>query len=130
MILAMRCYLFFEGTNMRTNYVQVASQLFWTLTVGDKPVFQAQCWYFPTGGGIWAGGSATTGAFSLGDPTQEAIMKLAKPIPVPVRQNFAVSADFFTVGSTNALTILNSGATEDQKVIAFVIDGLQTRDVQ
>jgi len=44
--------------------------------------------------------------------------------------NFSVTADFYTVGGTNALTLLNSGGTEDQKVIAFVIDGLQTRDVQ
>lgn len=49
---------------------------------------------------------------------------------VPVRQNFNVAADFYTVGSTNALTNLNTGATDDQKVIMFVIDGLQTRDVQ
>ena len=49
---------------------------------------------------------------------------------VPVRQNFAVEAQFFTVGTTNVLTNLNAGAADDQKVIMFVIDGLQTRDVQ
>lgn len=43
---------------------------------------------------------------------------------VPVRQNFNVAADWFVVGSTNALTTINSGATDDQKVIMFVIDGL------
>jgi hypothetical protein len=128
-ILALRAYLYFNGTNRRANYLHVASQLYFTLTVGDKPAFQAPCWYYPAGGGIW-GFDATTSIFSNGDPTQEAILKLARPIMVPVRQNFSVEAQFFTVGSTNALTGLNTGATDDEKVIMFVIDGLQTRDVQ
>lgn len=42
-ILAMRCCLFFDGTNRRTLYQQVASQLFCTLVLGDKPAFQAPC---------------------------------------------------------------------------------------
>jgi len=128
-ILALRCWLYFNGTNRRNNYLRVASQLYFTLTVGDKPAFQAPCWYYPAGGGVW-GFDATTSIFNLGEPTQEAILKLARPIMVPVRQNFAVEAQFFTVGTTNALTILNTGATDDEKVIMFVIDGLQTRDVQ
>jgi hypothetical protein len=78
---------------------------------------------------VW-GYDATDAIYNLGEPTQEAILKLARPIMLPVRQNFNVEAQFFTVGSTNALTILNSGATDDEKVIMFVIDGLQTRDVQ
>ena len=78
---------------------------------------------------MW-GFDATTSIFNLGDPTHESILKLARPIMVPVRQNFAVEAQFFTVGSVNALTLLNTGATDDEKVIMFVIDGLQTRDVQ
>lgn len=128
-ILALRAYLYFNGTNRRNNYLRVSSQLYFTLTVGDKPAFQAPCWYYPAGGGIW-GLDATTSVLSNGDPTQEAILKLARPIMVPVRQNFAVEAQFFTVGSTNALTGLNVGATDDEKIIMFVIDGLQTRDVQ
>ena len=57
-------------------------------------------------------------------------MKLARPIVVPVRQNFNVNAEFFAVGSQNALDLLNGGDEADQKVITFMIDGLQTRDVQ
>lgn len=128
-ILALRAYLYFDGTNRRTNYMQVSSQLYWTLNVGDKPMFQAPCWYYPTGGGIY-GFDATTSVLNLGEPTQEAILKLARPIIVPVRQNFNVSADFFQVGTTVALDGLNTGATDDQKIILFMIDGLQTRDVQ
>jgi hypothetical protein len=128
-ILALRAWLYFDGTNRRTNYLQVASQLYFTLTIGNKPLFQAPCWYYPSGGGVW-GFDSTTSIFNLGDPTQESILKLARPIMVPVRQNFAVEAQFFTVGTTNVLTNLNAGAADDQKVIMFVIDGLQTRDVQ
>ena len=80
-------------------------------------------------GGVW-GFDSNTSIFNLGEPTQEAILKLARPIIVPVRQNFAADAQFFNVGTTSALDGLNAGATDDQKVIMFMIDGLQTRDVQ
>lgn len=127
--LALRAYLFFDGTNARANYQQVSSQLYFTLTLGDKPQFVAPCWYYPAGGGIY-GNDATTAVFNNGYPSQSAIMKLARPIILPVRQNFNVNAEFFSVGTTVALDLLNSGATDDQKVILFMIDGLQTRDVQ
>lgn len=128
-ILSLRCWLYFEGTNARAHYQHVTSQLYFTLSVGDKPMFQAPIWYVPSGGGVY-GYDATTPIFNLGMPTQESILKLARPIVVPVRQNFNVNMEFFTVGATNALTLLNSGATDDEKVILFMIDGLQTRDVQ
>jgi hypothetical protein len=123
-ILALRCWLYFDGTNARANYLRVASQLYFTLNLGDKPQFQAPCWYFPAGGGIYGTSGATAGnIFNHGYPSQNAILKLARPIVVPVRQNFNCDAQFFTVGSTNALTTLNTGATDDQKVIAFMLDG-------
>lgn len=128
-ILSLRCWLYFDGTNSRANYQHVTSQLYFTLNVGDKPMFQAPIWYVPAGGGVF-GYDATTPIYNLGEPTQESILKLARPIVVPVRQNFNVNLEFFTVGATNALTLLNSGATDDEKVILFMIDGLQTRDVQ
>jgi len=127
--LALRCWLYFDGQNARTNYQGVLSQLYFTLTLGDKPQFVAPCWYFPAGGGLY-GLDAATPVFNNGYPSQQAIMKLARPIILPVRQNFNVNAEFFSTGSTVALSTLNSGATDDQKVILFMIDGLQTRDVQ
>lgn len=39
MILALRCWMYFNGTNRRVLYLGTASQLFFTLTVGDKPQF-------------------------------------------------------------------------------------------
>jgi hypothetical protein len=131
-ILALRAWLYFNGTNRRANYLRVNSQLYWTLIVGEKPMFQAPCWYFPAGGGTW-GFDATPGTgsiFSNGVPSQEALLKLARPVVVPVRQNFAVQASFFPMGTVSALDGLNTGATDDEKEIKFVLDGLQTRDVQ
>jgi len=128
-VLALRALLFFDGTNARTNYQGVANQLIFTITMGDRPQFVAPTWYFPAGGGIWGFDSATP-VFNNGVPSQEALMKLARPIIIPVRQNFSVTAEFFPIGATVALNLLNAGATDDQKVIAFFLDGMQTRDVE
>lgn len=128
-ILALRAWLFFDGTNLRANYLGVANQLYFTLSLGDKPQFLAPAWYFPAGGGVWGFDSGTS-FMNNGAPTQEAILKLAKPITLPVRQNIDVQAVFHAIGSTDIRTTLNTGAGDDQKVIAFIIDGVQTRDVQ
>lgn len=128
-ILALRAWLYFDGTNRRANYLHVNSQLYWTLIVGEKPMFSAPCWYFPAGGGTW-GFDSVSSVFNNGTPSQEAILKLARPIVVPVRQNFAVQASFYSMGSVSALDGLNAGAQDDEKEVKFLLDGLQTRDVQ
>ncbi len=128
--MALRNWMFFDGPNKRENYQGCASQLHFTLTLGDKPQFVAPAWYFPSGGGIYGGGIGDDAVYNNGYPSQGGIMKLARPIIVPVRQNFNVNAEFFAVGSQNALDLLNGGDEADQKVITFMIDGLQTRDVQ
>lgn len=127
--LALRCWMYFDGANARTNYQLVMSQLYFTLTLGNKPQFTAPCWYFPAGGGLF-GFDSTTAIYNNGVPEQSAIAKLARPIIFPVRQNFNVNAEFFVVGATDARTLLNAGNANDQKVIMFMIDGLQTRDVE
>ena len=127
--LALRCYMYFDGTNRRANYLNTAVQLYFTLQVGEKPMFTAPAWYKPAGGGV-AGFDATTSIFSNGTPDQQAFLKLARPIVIPVRQNFQVNAQWFAVGTTVGLDLINAGETDDQKVISYWIDGLQTRDVQ
>lgn len=129
-VLALRAYLFFDGTNARDLYMGVSSQLYFTLTLGDKPQFQAPCWYHPAGGGIYGADSGGTAILNNGYPSQSSILKLARPIIVPVRQNFSVNAEFFAVGSTDIRTTLQNPASDDQMVIMYMIDGLQTRDVQ
>lgn len=129
-MLALRVYLFFDGTNRRSLYLQTSSQLFCTLWLGQKPQFIAPCWYQPAGGGVWGQTGDTNSFYNHGAPTQEAILKLARPIIIPVRQNIAVEMTFFPTGTTDVRDILNSAATDDQMVIKYVIDGLVTRDVQ
>ncbi len=129
-VLALRIWLFFDGTNRRALYLQVASQLYTTFQLGDKPQFTAPCWYHPAGGGIWGQAGDTNSFYNHGTPDQQAILKLARPVIIPVRQNISVDATFFAVGTTDVLTIINSAATDDQMVIMYMIDGLQTRDVQ
>lgn len=129
-VLALRCYMYFDGVNRRAAYMQTASQLYFTFILGEKPQFQAPAWYFPAGGGIWGFDSATS-VFTNGTPDQAAILKLAKPIVVPVRQNIQVTAEFFQVGTLSALTVLNTARdTTDQSVVMFLLDGVRTRDVQ
>lgn len=128
-VLALRCWLYFDGTDARQLYQQVTSQLYFTFQLGDKPQFTAPCWYHPAGGGVF-GFDANTAVFNHGMPTQEAILKLARPIIIPVRQNIQVNAQFFPVGTTDVRDLLNSAATDDQMVIMYMIDGLRTRDVQ
>ena len=128
-ILALRAWLYFDGTNHRELYLQVCSQLYFTLTLGDKPQFSAPCWYHPAGGGIY-GFDAGSSVLNNGYPSQQAILKLARPIIIPVRQNISVNAEFFAVGTTNVLDLINSAATDDQMCVLYMIDGLQTRDAQ
>lgn len=127
--LALRCWLYFDGTNHRDLYLQTVSQLYFTYTLGDKPQFQAPCWYFPAGGGIYGVDNGSS-VLNHGYPSQQSILKLARPIVIPVRQNIQVTGEFFPVGTTDVLDIINNAATDDQMVIMFMIDGLQTRDVQ
>lgn len=131
-VLAIRCYLGFFGTNARSNYFQTSNQLWLTLTMGEKPQFQAPAFYFPAGGGIWGSGANADNApvYNNGDPSQQSLLKLARPIVTPVRQNFHVNCEFFPVGDTDARALLNNGQTDDQKVIMVFLDGLETRDVQ
>ena len=128
-VLSLRVWLYFLGTNRRANYLHTASQLFWTFTLGEKPQFQAPSWYLPSGGGIW-GTDSQNSIFNNGMPTQQAILKLARPIVIPKWQTIAVEAAFYAMGGTVALTNLNTGATDDEKNISFMIDGQKTRDVQ
>jgi hypothetical protein len=130
-VMALRCFLYFVGTNSVALFQQVASQLTFTFTLGDKPQFVAPAWYLPAGGGVFGGGGATSDAqLSNGWPSQDAILKLARPIVIPVRQNISVDAQFFSVGGTSALTTINNAAQNDQMSVIYMIDGIQTRDVQ
>lgn len=128
-ILALRCWMYFDGPNRRALYLQTLSQLYFTLTLGDKPQFTAPAWYFPAGGGPY-GFDAAESVLNNGYPSQQSILKLARPIIIPVRQNISVNAEFFAIGTTDVLDLINGAATDDQLVVMYFVDGLQTRDAQ
>lgn len=109
-------------------YTQTAAQMYFTLVLGDKPQFQAPAWYLPMGGGI-SGFDSDSPVLNNGLPTHESILKLARPIVIPVRQNIMGLVDFFPVGTNDVVDLLNEDG-DDVRVIGVVLDGLQTRDVQ
>jgi len=131
------------GTNSRAEdlYSLLAYSAFFELTVGDKPQFFAPLWYAPAGGGIT--GFTTENSrhvITNGVPSHQSILKLAKDIHVPARQNFKVDIEIFPYNRLGAgqggayVADLDTVAYLNQfdglKDVAFHIDGVQTRDVQ
>lgn len=129
-VLAMRCWLWFMGTSALTMYSLCVNQLYLNLVMGDKSQFLGPCWFFPQGGGIW-GFDSSTPMMCNGVPSNEAILKFGKPIPMPPRQNFYVETSLYDIGATSLLsTYLNASSQIGQREIKVFIDGLHTRDVQ
>lgn len=128
-VLAIRVWIWYISTSALTMYQLTVHQMYLTLNVGDKPQFQGPAWLFPAGGGIW-GFDSTTPAMVNGVPSAEAILKFAKPIPIPARQHFHVKVNFYDTGSTSLrTTYLNASSTIGMREIKVFIDGLHTRDV-
>ena len=123
-VLALRSYLNFATSAF---YRKVGNELYFNFFVGDKSQFQAPIWYAPSGGGIH-GYDSTTHFLTNGVPSHEAILKLAKPIPIPARQHFRVDMEFYKLTTSDARASLSASATI--KIIQFILDGVETRDVQ
>lgn len=131
------------GTNSRAEdlYMLVAYGAYFTLNVGNKPMLNGPLWYVPAGGGV-AGYTTENSRHIMqnGVQSQESILKLAKDIHVPARQNFNVTINFFPFAVLGAgqggaipsavspLDFLNQ--FDGIKMIQLHIDGVQTRDVQ
>jgi hypothetical protein len=127
-VLAIRCWLSFTGTSALTMYQLAMQQLYLQLHVGDKPQFLAPAWFFPAGGGIF-GFDSSTPSMCNGMPTTEAILKLAKPIPIPARQHFDITADLYDNTTSLRTTYLNATSSIGVREIAVFLDGIHTRDV-
>jgi len=129
-IHALRAFLYFRGAQAADMYAGCASQLYWTLEIGDKPFFQMGAWYFGAGGGI-VGGDAQ----SLGTPDHRGILKLGQTISIPARQGFAVIGEFHPIGQAGAAfsdvrtNLINANANIGDRVIQFVLDGIHSREV-
>lgn len=131
------------GDNARAEdlYSMCAYGAYFTLTVGTKPMLNGPLWYIPAGGGV-SGFTTENSRHVLqnGVPSQEAILKLAKDIHVPARQNFAIQINFFPFtaigpGQGGALSAPISpldylNQFDGIKMLQVHIDGVQTRDVQ
>jgi hypothetical protein len=128
-VLALRVWLWFNGASALTMYQLCVHQMYLQFIVGDKPQFAAQAWYFPSGGGIW-GFDSSTPSMVNGLPSQQAILKLAKPIAIPARQHFSVKVNLYDTGNTSVRTnYLNSSTSIGLREIKVLIDGIHTRDV-
>lgn len=164
---ALRCAQFFQGLNDAeftssygtipafTNVVATnarAQDLYsifsystvFTLNVGNKPMLIAPLWYIPAGGGI-TGFSTENSRHTLtnGVASQEAILKLAKDIPITVRQAFDIEVRIYPYQRLNG-GLGAGGAAINQnvdtqaflnqfdgvKLVQLHLDGVETRDVQ
>lgn len=135
--LCMRCFVWYQGVHAPLMYTLTATQLYLTFTVADKPQFAGPAWFFPQGGGIW-GFDSTTPIMANGVPQTDAILKFAKPIPIPARQHLKVVANLHdglgTPATSLRQTYLNAPnggqfVTMGMREIKIMIDGLHTRDV-
>jgi hypothetical protein len=129
---------------------QSLEQLHWSYGTGEKySITNMPTSYFPEGGGLSgdAGGVSDLIHFQNGVPSQTSILRLARAILLPPRQNVKCTAKIsalpgastaITPGTTDATTGRNYLSLRDnfnaidgvQKVCQFTFDGLFARDVQ
>jgi hypothetical protein len=134
-VLALRVWLYFRGSASAGGltdhimYHRATSQLFWELQVAQKQAFTAPTWYLPAGGGLFGDvGNDTTVYFVNGSPSQEAIMKLARSVALPARQNFLVSCSITALGTANFATDM-ANLTAGEASVGYMIDGIHVRDI-
>ena len=127
---------------------QAEEQLFWSYGAGDKfSITSMPTAYFPYGGGLHGdlGGTTDLMHWNNGMPSHEGILRLARAILIPPRQNIKCDADISALNAgANAATFMTTQGTRDMlslrdnlnavdminKVISLTMDGLFSRDVQ
>lgn len=127
---------------------QSQDQLLWSFGAGDKySITSMPTSYFPYGGGLAQGQMEGTELiqWSNGMPSHEGILRLARAVLIPPRQNIKCDAQISplsagqnatvlgsTQGSRNMLSLRDNLNALDlvNKVISFTFDGLFSRDVQ
>jgi hypothetical protein len=130
-------------------YFQASEQLLWTFGAGDKPSLSSMpSSYFPWGGGLHGdvGGTTDLIHWDNGSPNHSGILRLARAILIPPRQNIRCEAEIARYpdggngavpfasnqGARNMLNLADNLNAVDliNKIIAFCFDGLFSRDVQ
>lgn len=127
---------------------QAEEQLLWSYGAGDKfSLSSMPSAYFPYGGGLHGdmGGITDLIHWNNGMPSHEGILRLARAILIPPRQNIKCEADIArldagvnsatfgtTQGARDMLSLRDNLNAVDlvNKVISFTFDGLFSRDVQ
>lgn len=130
-------------------YWQSLEQLHWSYGTGQKfSIENMATKYFPDGGGLHGdmGGASDLIHWNNGMPSHESILRLARAILLPPRQNVKCQGDIYTLddsggngttagvtnGQRNLLNLVDNLNALDGcgKVIQFIFDGLFARDVQ
>ena len=129
-------------------YQQAEEQLLWSFGAGDKfSITSMPTAYFPYGGGLSGnlGGSTNLIFLNNGTPDHTGILRLARAILLPPRQNIKCSAQIVSYpdggtasvfqssqGTRNMLSLTSNLNVVDlvNKVVSFTFDGLFSRDVQ
>lgn len=130
-------------------YWQSSEQLLWSFGAGEKfSLTSMPSSYFPWGGGLHGdiGGATDLIHWNNGMPDHAGILRLARAILIPPRQNIRCAAVIVRLpdggngsvpfgvnqGARNMLNLTDNLNAVDlvNKVIAFCFDGLFSRDVQ
>jgi len=128
---------------------QVMEQLHWNFGTGEKnSITNMATKYFPDGGGLSGdmGGTSDLIHWQNGSPDHTAILRLARAVLLPPRQNVLCVANISrlpdgglagtlvttTAGGRDMLSLTANLNAQDgiQKVVQFTFDGLFARDVQ
>lgn len=134
--------------DVHRNYWQSLEQLHWTYGTGEKPsISNMASKYFPDGGGLSGdiGGATDLIHWNNGDPSHASILRLARAILLPPRQNVRCQATIVRLpdggnaaaagtmqGTADTLSLRDNLNRVDamNKVVQFTFDGLFARDVQ
>ena len=127
-------------------YWQTEEQLLWSFGAGEKfSLTSMPTAYFPYGGGLSGdlGGATDLILWNNGTPDHSGILRLARAILLPPRQNVLCTADIValptggnaatfnaTQGTRNMMSLASNLNVVDliNKVISFTFDGLFSRD--
>lgn len=127
---------------------QAEEQLLWSFGAGDKfSITSMPTAYFPYGGGLHGDFGSTTDLihWNNGMPSHDGILRLARAILIPPRQNIKCEANIArldtgpagqivqsTQGNRDMYSLRDNLNAPDgvQKVVTYTFDGLFSRDVQ
>lgn len=130
-------------------YYQAMEQLHWSFGTGEKlSITNMQTKYFPDGGGLSGdmGGTSDLIHWQNGSPDHTSILRLARAILLPPRQNVLCTATMHELPSGGNAAVASTVTSQGRnmlslssnlnaldgisKVITFTFDGLFARDVQ